>query len=263
MTEKSSLKKPRQVKGRARDGFEVETTEKRKVGRPKGTPMKAKKVIAGYKMDNNNLKTTKKPAAKKKETKTVKADSKHPYREISLKLKALRESHEISQETMAYRFHVTRSTYSTIETGARNPAYYYQILCDIFGKDEMIKLFGMDWSYYTAERLATYCVYYNVNRAYLAEQFGMAYSAFRAMLQMGERKILTKYKDKIDEIFPHIKEDDLTNFHLIGNNSLAYIDGTDALVFYNVNNNNRSKDDPSNFKKMLKELRELKFKYTK
>ena len=160
-------------------------------------------------------------------------------------LQNLRISYGYTQAEMAARLGVQRSNYSGFEVGRINFLYYFGKLCRIFTKEEMVKVCGVDWDYYTAERVNVYAIYFSVSRQKIADEFGIAYSALRYLLRedTASDRYLVKYKAAIDKLFPKLKNPEVAHYRLCGRNSMACYKNGCIFIFPNVNVNRTNRDD--------------------
>lgn len=166
-------------------------------------------------------------------------------KKLGHELQNLRISYGYTQAEMAARLGVQRSNYSGFEVGRINFLYYFGKLCRIFTKEEMVKVCGVDWDYYTAERVNVYAIYFSVSRQKIADEFGIAYSALRYLLRenTASDRYLVKYKAAIDRLFPKLKNPDVKAYRLCGRNSMACYKRGCIFIFPNVNVNRSNRDD--------------------
>ena len=126
----------------------------------------------------------------------------------------------------------------------------------LYGKEAALAVYGEDWSLYTSERVALYYCYFDVNRKDSCEVLGLSYTALRFLLDR-PKKILVKYKEGIDRLFPKMREVDLSHYHLVGNNSMCLVDGCTSIIMLNKNANYKHKDTEADYKAIMAEAQEF------
>ena len=172
---------------------------------------------------------------------------------IAAVIKDLRIRAQLSQSDVAVKIGKEKSWVFQIEAGKINPIYFWPYFVYFYGKKRAIETYGIDWDLYRSDRVAVYFAYYGVNRKISCDTIlGCSYATLRSFLS-SEGKYFFSYQRGIDKQFPKMKKDQkkLSHYHLVGNNSLAEIDGDYAYVSMNAVGN-RSLDTEEN-REILKE----------
>lgn len=176
---------------------------------------------------------------------------------IAATIKDLRIQAKLSQSDVAVKVNKARSWVLQIEAGKINPIYFWQCFVHLYGKKRAIETYGIDWDLYRSDRVAVYYAYYGVNRKISCDTvLGCSYTALRSFLNSKD-KYFYSYQRGIDKQFPKMKKDQkkLSHFHIVGNNSLAEIDGNNAYVSMNVVGN-RSLDTEENRDKLKNDIQD-------
>ena len=177
----------------------------------------------------------------KNKRKTVPLKELPTNEEITKKIKEFRMLSEKSQAELAKAIGKSRTWLAQLEFGGIDPIFFFRSFEKLYGKEKAIEVYGEDWDLYTGERVALYFAYYKVNRKDSCDILNLSYTALRYLLNQPD-KYMSKHKEGIDQLFPNIHFDDLTHYHLIGKNSMCFVQNDVALIMLNENSNFKHKD---------------------
>lgn len=192
----------------------------------------------------------------KSKNKPVKLKDLPTNESICAQIKEYRIKSDKSQADVAYALGKSRTWVAQVEFGGIDPIFFYASFVKLYGKEAALAVYGEDWSYYTGERVALYYAYFEINRKDSCEVLGVSYTALRYMLDH-PKKILVKYKEGIDKLFPKMRDVDLSHYHLVGNNSMCYIENCCAMILLNKNTNFKHKDTQKDYKAIMAEAQEF------
>ena len=173
---------------------------------------------------------------------------------IAERLIAKRNEMEMTQVEAARRTSMSRSAIARFESASLDPIGFFFGALKLYGLEDTVKIYGIDWRYYTSERLRVYCAYYGITRATLAREWDMSYTNMRFCADDTKKtKILNRYKTKIDETFPDIVKDGLMDYYCIGKNSLCRVCGNHTFIFRDGGFRENDKSRENSMESLMKE----------
>lgn len=130
-------------------------------------------------------------------------------KKVGKALRRLRTSYGLTAADMAKKLDINWDYYCKWELGRVDFRQYFGKLCRIFSKKEVVDIFfGVDYDYYTADRVNTYAAIYDKSVEEIADSFKLNdYELVYELRKEGAKeRYLPWYMNFIDDLFPNHKD---------------------------------------------------------